>query len=156
VVPVDALLEEVHRRGGDYLRNGLRQRDEAVDVFGPIDGFRMQLSVEKFTTSLPGESLLTSPQRSTVLLQGVFMPTSDDIGQTLEQALLPASPFMQALRARRASSPTVTAWVYPDSYAELRTLKRALWEAGVPLAVRPLANGQPIIFSTAGTKSAAQ
>jgi hypothetical protein len=47
-------------------------------------------------------------------------------------------------------------WVYPDSYGELRTLKKAMWEAGVPLAVRPLAKGQPIIFSTLGSKSAAQ
>ena len=90
------------------------------------------------------------------MLQGVFLPTSDDIGMPLEQALLPSSPFSQALRARRSAVGAVTAWVYPDSYAELRSLKKAMWEAGVPLAVRPLADGQPIIFSTLGSKSAAQ
>jgi hypothetical protein len=156
VVPVDALLDEVRRRGGDHLRSSLQRRDEAQDVFGPIDGFRMKLSIERFTTSLPGATVLSSPQRSSMLLQGVFLPTSDELGESVEQALLPASHFMQTLRGKRAASPTVTVWVYPDSYSELRTLKRALWEAGVPLAVRPLANGQPITFSTAGSKSAAQ
>ena len=156
VVPVDQLLEEVRRRGGDYLRSGLSSRNEAVDVYGPIDGFRMQLSVERHETSLPGESPLAGPPRMSVLLQGVFMPTSENLGQPVEQALLPTSSFMQTLRSKRAASPTVTAWVYPDSYGELRTLKRALWEADIPLAVRPLNHGQAIIFSTAGSKSAAQ
>ena len=156
VVPVDELLEEVRRRGGDHLRSSLRNRDQAVDAFGPIDGFRMQLTVEKYATSMPGDSPIGAPAHTSVLLQGVFLPTADDIGQPLEQSLLPGSPFQSALRRKRAASPTVTAWVYPDSYSELRTLKRALWEQNVPLAVRPLADGQPIIFSTAGSKSAAQ
>jgi BMFP domain-containing protein YqiC len=156
VVPVDALLDEVRRRGGDHLRSSLQHRDEAEDVFGPIDGFRMRLTIERYTTSLPGTSLLASPEKSAVLLQGVFLPVSDELGEAVEQALLPDSRFMQSLRGKRAVSPTVTVWVYPDSYSDLRTLKRALWEAGVPMAVRPLSNGQPITFSTAGSKSAAQ
>ena len=95
-------------------------------------------------------------RRSAVIVQGVFMPTSDDIGLPVDQSLLPSSAFSAALRARRSAVGAVTAWVYPDSYAELRTLKKAMWEAGVPLAVRPLDDGQPIIFSTIGSKSAAQ
>ena len=159
IVPADQLLDEVRRRGGDYLRSGLQSRDAATDVFGPINGFRMKLSVERFETSLPGDSPagpMASAPRTAVLLQCVFMPTSDELGQTLEQALLPNSEFMRELRSRRSAAPTVTAWVYPDSYGELRSLKRSLLEAGVPLAVRPLAEGQPIIFSTGGSKSAAQ
>jgi len=31
-----------------------------------------------------------------------------------------------------------------------------MWEAGVALAIRPLPHGQPIIFSTSGSKSSAQ
>jgi hypothetical protein len=155
VVPSEALLAEVGRRGADHLRTGLRERNEAEDVFGPIDGFRMRLSIERFAVSMPGEPL-NSPQRTAVILQGVFLPTSDDIGQSVEQSLLPGSAFMRALRAKRSSAPAVTVWVYPDSYNELRTIKRAMWEAGIPLAVRPLADGQPIVFSTAGSKSAAQ
>jgi hypothetical protein len=156
VVPVDELLDEVERRGGAYLRGGLAQRNQAVDVYGPIDGFRLRLSVERHVEELPPAAARGAPRRAAIVLQGVFLPTSDRIGVALEQALLPTSPFSQALRARRSAVGAVTAWVYPDSYAELRSLKKAMWDAGVPLAVRPLTDGQPIIFSTLGSKSAAQ
>jgi hypothetical protein len=156
VVPVDQLLDEVERRGGSYLRGGLEQRNEANDVYGPIDGFRLRLSVERRVESAPAAALPGTPRRSMVVLKGVFLPTSDDIGMTLEQALLPVSQFSQALRARKSAVGAVTVWVYPDSYAELRALKKAMWDAGVPLAVRPLSNDQPIVFSTLGSKSAAQ
>ena len=47
VVPVDALLDEVEQRGGSYFRGGLAQRNEATDTYGPIDGFRLRLSVQR-------------------------------------------------------------------------------------------------------------
>ncbi|WP_428305919.1 hypothetical protein [Lacipirellula sp.] len=156
VVPADALLEEVRARGGDYIRSGLRDRSAAEDVYGPIDGFRMRLSVKKHMVSVQGPPGMPMPPQATVELQGVFLPISEDIGQSIDQALLPTSPFMRQLKGRRTATPAVTAWVYPDSYGELRTLKRAMWEAGVLLAIRPLPHGQPIIFSTSGTKSSAQ
>jgi hypothetical protein len=157
VVPDEALLDEVYRRGGaDYLRSGLSRSEGAEDVFGPINGFRMRYSVEKYEESAPGLSPLTPARRTVLVHTAVFMPTSDSLGQDMEQALLPGSAFMTALRAKRATAPAIVAWVYPDSYAELRLLKKALWEAAVPLAVRPLADGQPIVFSTAGTRSEAQ
>jgi hypothetical protein len=155
VVPAEELMDEVQRRGADHLRSGLNARNEAQDVFGPIDGFRMRLSVERYASTIPGAPP-NSPQRVEVVMQGVFLPVSDDIGEQVDQALLPNSAFMRALRAKRSAAPAVTVWVYPDSYGELRLLKRAMWEAGSPLAVRPLPEGRPIIFSTAGTKSAAQ
>ncbi len=156
VVPADELMNEVQRRGADHLRNGLRSRNEAEDVFGPIDGFRMRLSIERYSTALPGASPLNSAEPMEIVMQGVFTPVTDDVGQPLDQALLPNSAFMRALRAKRRAAPAVTVWVYPDSYGELRLLKRAMWDAGAPMAVRPLPHGQPIVFSTAGSKSAAQ
>jgi hypothetical protein len=156
VVPADALLEEVRARGGDYIRSGLRDRSSAEDVYGPIDGFRMRLTVKKHMVSVQGPPGMPMPPQAMVELQGVFLPISEDIGQSIDQALLPTSPFMRQLKGRRTATPAVTAWVYPDSYGELRTLKRAMWEAGVLLAIRPLPHGQPIIFSTSGTKSSAQ
>ena len=156
VVPSDALLEEVRARGGDYIRSGLRDRSTVEDVYGPIDGFRMRLTVKRHTVAVQGSPGMPTPPQTAVELQGVFLPVSEDIGQTIDQALLPTSSFMRQLKGRRSTSPAVTAWVYPDSYGELRTLKRAMWEAGVALAIRPLPHGQPIIFSTSGTKSSAQ
>lgn len=156
VVPSDGLLEEFRARGGDYIRSGLRDRNSVEDVYGPIDGFRMRLSVKRHTVSVQGPPGVPMQQQTVPEVQAVFLPVSEDIGQTIDQALLPSSPFMRQLKARRTARPAVTAWVYPDSYGELRTLKRAMWEAGVALAIRPLPNGQPIIFSTSGSKSSAQ
>ncbi|QDT74858.1 hypothetical protein [Lacipirellula limnantheis] len=156
VVPSDGLLDEFRARGGDYIRSGLRDRNSVEDVYGPIDGFRMRLSVKRHTVSVQGPPGVPMPQQTVPEVQAVFLPVSEDIGQTIDQALLPSSPFMRQLKARRTARPAVTAWVYPDSYGELRTLKRAMWEAGVALAIRPLPNGQPIIFSTNGSKSSAQ
>lgn len=156
VVPVRALLEEVEHRGGSYMRGGLAQRDEATDTYGPIDGFRMRFSVERRVEAQPAGAMPGTPQRAMLVFQGVFLPTNDNIGVALDQALLPTSPFSQALRARKSAVGAVTAWVYPDSYAELRVLKKAMWEAGVPLAVRPLPHDHPITFSTLGSQAAAQ
>ncbi len=156
VVPSDALLEEVRARGGDYIRSGLRDRNAVEDVYGPIDGFRMRLSIKRHTVAVQGPPGVAMPPQTAVELQGVFLPISEDIGQTIDQALLPGSSFMRQLKSRRATSPAVTAWVYPDSYSELRLLKRAMWESGVALAIRPLPHGQPLIFSTSGTTSSAQ
>jgi hypothetical protein len=156
VVPADSLLEEVRARGGDYIRSGLRDRSSVEDVYGPIDGFRMRLTVKRHTIAVQGPPGVPMPPQTAVELQGVFLPISEDIGQSIDQALMPESPLMRQLRARKTASPAVTAWVYPDSYDELRTLKRAMWESGVALAIRPLPHGQPIIFSTSGTKSSAQ
>lgn len=156
VVPADALLDEVRMRGGDYIRNGLRSRDAVEDVYGPIDGFRMRLTIERHAVAVPGPPGMPMATQSAVALQGVFLPISEELGQTIDQALLPTSPFSRVLKGKRASSPAVTVWVYPDSYGELRTLKRAMWEAGVPMAIRPLPHGQHIIFSTFGSKSSAQ
>jgi hypothetical protein len=156
VVPTDALLQDAMARGGDYIRSGLRDRSAAEDVYGPIDGFRVRLTLKRHTVAVQGPPGMPMPPQTALEMQGVFLPVSEDIGQTMEQALLPSSSFMRQLKARKTASPAVTAWVYPDSYGELRTLKRAMWEAGVALAIRPLPHGQPIIFSTSGSKSSAQ
>ena len=156
VVPVDELLEEVKASGVDHMRTSLRNRDEAVDAFGPMNGFRLRLSVQRYEEEGQSGVAGVAVKRSGVVLQGVFLPTTDDIGQAIEQALLPDSPFMKAMRSRRSNTMTVTAWTYGDSYGALRSLKKAMWEAGIPLAVRPLDVGQPIIFSTLGTHSVAE
>lgn len=156
VVPADLLLDEVRARGGDYIRSGLRDRSAVEDVYGPIDGFRMRLTVRRHTVAVQGPPGVPMPAQTAVELQGIFLPISEDIGQPIDQALQPNSPLMRQLKAKRTASPAVTAWVYPDSYTELRTLKRTMWESGVALAIRPLPHGQPIIFSTSGSKSSAQ
>ncbi|HMP08603.1 MAG TPA: hypothetical protein PJ982_19830, partial [Lacipirellulaceae bacterium] len=69
-------------------------------MYGPIDGFRMRLAVERIVEPTPASGPPTAPRRSMLVLRGVFLPVSDDIGMAVEQALLPGSPFSRALRAR--------------------------------------------------------
>jgi hypothetical protein len=63
---------------------------------------------------------------------------------------------MRTLRSKRTANPAVIAWVYADSYAELRTLKREIWKAGLPLGVRPVVGDQPIVFVTGGSRAVVQ
>ncbi|MBX3424413.1 MAG: hypothetical protein KF688_01925 [Pirellulales bacterium] len=157
VVPVDALVEEMHRTNGvSYLRQQLSARDSASDVYGPIDGFRMRFRVERYAEVLAGPNPNMTVARAKHVQRGVFLPEHDDIGVPVEQALMPGGVLERAIRNRPSNRTAILAWVYPDSYDELRLLKRALWEQGAPLAVWPLRTGQPIEFSSEGSKAAAQ
>jgi len=156
VIPVDALLAELRGSSVDYLRTRLSSGGEGVDVFGPIDEFRMRLSLQVEVETLPGASPLTTPPRRSLVQAAEFLPTRSDVGIAVEQALLPGAPLMQALRARRANHPAVVLWTYPDSFGDIRTIKRAMWEQDVPLAVRPLEADSIITFSTRGSKAQAQ
>jgi hypothetical protein len=149
VIPVAAFVDEFKARGTDYLRSSLATNNEAKDTYGPINGFRMRYQIiEKvLEDDVPGNSRMTNPQRKTLLQRLIFLPTDDDIGIALEQALLPGSEFSRALQDRKSPSDAVIAWVYTDSFEELRLLKKALWDTGVPLAVLPQLPGQQITFS---------
>ena len=81
---------------------------------------------------------------------------SDDIGQSVERALMPGSALYEHLQDHRRESPPIDVWLYTDSFDEFRPLKRALWEMGFSLATRPLRPQDPIGASPYGTKSAAQ
>ena len=50
----------------------------------------------------------------------------------------------------------MTAWVYADSFAEYRRLRKELYAAGYTVAARPLPEGELIGGSPRGTRSAAQ
>jgi hypothetical protein len=157
VLPTEELIDEVERRGVDYLRTGLDRRSQAEEVYGPIDGFRMRFLVRRQESeSVPGAPRLGGSELPKIYLKFTFLPITDRLGQPIEQALLPDSKFQSTIRARRSAAPAVVAWVYPDSFEELRTLKRELWKTGVPLAVKPLPEGHPISFVTGGQRTIAQ
>jgi hypothetical protein len=157
VLPTEELLAEVERRGVDYIRNGLNHRNQAEEVYGPIDGFRMRFFVaRREEEAVPGAPRATMPAPSRIFLKFTFTAVSDQVGQPVEQAMLPDSKFMRTLRTKRTANPAVIAWVYADSYAELRTLKREIWKAGLPLGVRPVVGDQPIVFVTGGSRAVAQ
>jgi hypothetical protein len=74
----------------------------------------------------------------------------------VEQALMPGSTLHSRLNSYQRQLPSVVIWLYTDSFDEFRPLKRALWEMGASVAVRPMQPGSLIGASPHGTKSSAQ
>jgi hypothetical protein len=161
VVPVQSLVNEVYPRL-NQLRRVLHERGQAIETFGPLDGYRLRLKFTRtaappsFTMPAHFQPAGSNLRRSQVEQNFKFLPVSDHLGQHVEQALLPGAPLQKLLAAHRRDATPVTVWIYTDSFAEFRILKRALWEMDFPVAVRPMAMGDQITASPNGTHSAAQ
>ena len=156
VVPLNELLAEVQDHANDIGRR-LQSSNQVVETFGPIDGYRVRMTVLK--VSDPGS--IHGPRagelhRSTFEQFAEILPTSETIGQDVEQALVPGASLYQYLEVRRRQAPSVVIWLYTDSFDDFRLLKRTLWEMGFSMATRPLLPGTNIGASPNGTKAAAQ
>lgn len=156
VVPLEELLAET-RHNLEDLRRRLQANGRVVEVFGPLDGYRLKLTVAKQTSSESvGGPLVGRTQRTNYSQYAEILPNAEEIGQNVEQALLPGGRLHQLLDARRRQKPAVVVWLYTDSFDEFRPLKRALWERGFSLATRPMRPGTRIGASPFGTRAAAQ
>jgi hypothetical protein len=156
IVPLEALLEEVQ-----YHSEGTRQRlairGQAVETFGPLDGYRLKLTIAKQNAQGPvGGPLAGQLQQEKFGWVAEFLPVAEGLGENVEQSLLPGGKLRTHLLARRQENQTVVVWLYTDSFDEFRPLKKALWEMGFALATRPLEPGMQIKASPQGTTSAAQ
>ncbi|MEM9352025.1 MAG: hypothetical protein AAGA92_03350 [Planctomycetota bacterium] len=154
VVPFEELAAEVEF-ATERLGRQLRSRDEAVEVFGPIDGYRMRLRLTRTGGRVTGPMAGASVRRQLVQ-HATFLPASPEMGAAVEQALLPGGPLAVHLREHRRGTRAVVAWVYEDSLSELRLVKNYLWDEGFSLAVRLLGPQDHIAAGTFGTASAAQ
>lgn len=156
IVPLNELLAEVQHHANDIGRR-LQSNDEVVDTFGPIDGYRVRMTVLRVNdpASLHGPHA-GQLQRSTFEQFAEILPTSESIGQDVELALVPGGSLHQYLEAHRRQAPAVVIWLYTDSFDDFRLLKRTLWEMGFSMATRPLMPGTNIGASPHGTKAAAQ
>jgi hypothetical protein len=85
-----------------------------------------------------------------------LLPVSDELGETVSEALGEGSSFRDALAHENRRTVTLTLWTYPDSFATLRAVQQELYARGFQVAVRPLPEGMPIGGSPRGTRSAAQ
>jgi hypothetical protein len=154
VVPIDKLHEEAEPL---LERNvwRLREYGEMEGIIGPIDGFRMRYQVRLEQVAVPGRAgyAMTQP---VVDQRYEYVPEMPDIGESIDDALLPTSSLRQTLKSKTTRNTTVTIWTYPDSFANFRRLKKALFDLGFAAAGRPLPMGQEIASSPSGTKSAAQ
>ena len=121
-----------------HLRSTLRDRGQVTDVFGPIDGFRMRLLAARYEEP-SAQNMPPRRDATAVRVLADCRRGGDFHGASVAAQF---SPDARQLRERRAARPTVAAWVYPDSYPELRSLKKSLWDAGIPLTVQPRREGE--------------
>jgi hypothetical protein len=150
-VPIETLVKELK---ADFERQAhkLRDRTEVTEVVGPEGDFRMRYTMgrEEFPEGrIPANIRIE-------LKEWTLIPLSDDIGETIDEALAPNSDFRRALKSLRRGRNTVTIWLYPESFEAFRRIRKELYTAGFAVAARPLRSNDSISGSPEGTKSAAQ
>ena len=153
-IPLDRLVEEFK---DDARRKIYKLKDlpEFTDTVGPEGGFRLRYSMERKTVN-PELAVATGlAGQYAQLKRWTLIPVSNDLGETVEEALAEGSR-LQAELTRLSPKTTITVWTYPDSFAGFRRLKEGLYRRGFRVAARPMPNGAPIAGSPEGTKSAAQ
>lgn len=153
-IPLDRLLE---RFKADVRRQMYKLMDlpELTDTVGPEGGFRLRYTMERRDVSV--ETQMRTGQGAYVQLkQYTLIPTSSELGEPIQTALAEGSEFRQRLAGLRPGKTTITVWVYPDSFAAFRQLRKDLYARGFAVAGRPLPDGVPIGGSPGGTKSAAE
>lgn len=156
VVPFERLMEEVQINLEGTMRR-LQSRGKTVETYGPLDGYRLKLTMAKRKPrGAVGGPLVGQTQRVKIGWEAEILPVSTEIGQNVEQSLLPGGVLHKHLLAHQRQKPAVVVWLYTDSFDEFRPLKRALWEMGFSLATRPMRPGANIKASPEGTRAAAQ
>lgn len=151
-VPIEELVQQFKQQAGDQARRRT-SAVEILDEIGPIEGFRMRYRLVRSDVM----SAFGGKAGSVVqLVKWEVEPERPAIGEPLDVALQSGSAFRRRLDQASPESAVATIWVYPDSFAEFRRLKQALYELGYSTAARPLPEGVLIAGSPEGTRSAAQ
>jgi hypothetical protein len=154
-IPLEELLRQFKSDAQRKL-DKLYQLPEMTETIGPEGGFRLRYTMQR--KSLSGElaSVVGMAGSYAQLSQWTLIPTSDYLGEPVEEALLQGSKFLDVVSRYRPESTIITVWTYPDSFSGFRRLKKELYRSGYHVAARPLPHGVPIGGSPQGTKSAAQ
>ncbi len=151
VVPVENLMKEIK---ADVQRMTSKPGNSAATV-GPVHDYVANYVIERTVGRITQNG--RSGMAMTARLGAVaFEPLSESAGQPIGEVLRNRSFLDVELAGRDPNATTITVWVYPDSFGELRQLKEHLYQRGFATASRPLMNGQAIIFSSTGTRSKAQ
>lgn len=86
-----------------------------------------------------------------------FVPISEDVGETVDEAMESMeSSFQKLLRKNNPATTVITVWVYEDSFVQFQEIEKYLYDSGYRVAARPLPNGVPIGAGPNGSRSAAQ
>jgi hypothetical protein len=153
-VPWDELVEMLKAEAPQKVWK-LKDAPTITETIGPVLGFRLKYTLKRTERALRTEVGI-AVKTGVELDRFILVPVADRLGEPLSEALRDGSEFRGRLRGLNPQHATVTAWVYPDSFDEFRTLKQALFERGFAAAARPLPEGFPIGGSPSGSRSAAQ
>ncbi len=145
-VPFEALVDKLQTVMREHSRK-FDDQFELTDTLGPIGGFRMRYSIDRFDTPRGGILRVNHIE---------LLPVTGQLGETIEMALAPQSTLREKLKMMSPRQYTITVWTYPDSFAEFRQLKKELYQLGYSVAARPLPMGMPIGASPNGSKSSAE
>jgi len=124
--------------------------DQIDETLGPVDGYRFH-----FQASLHKVQTHDGTQMSIVFDGGEFLPAAPQMGEEIAAALTDQSAFRQKLGLFLQDSSTITLAVYPDSFEQLRDVKKYLLQNGYNIALRPMPAGKNIRISPNGTESTA-
>lgn len=153
-VPLDQLVQKFQVEARQKAWK-LRQAPRITETVGPVRGFRLQYTLRRASYSVETQVGAALQQR-VELDHFTLVPTGDDLGEPFDRIDDPDSEFRTILAGFDPNQVTVTVWVYPDSFAQFRTLKDELYKLGFLTASRPLPEGQPISGSPNGSHSAVQ
>ena len=154
VVPVEMLVERLQaqiQRQRDFLLS----REYFEGAVGPIDGYKMEFTLERSKPS-PSEELNMAGRLIRMEVTGWQIRVEPGvIEETAEQALADGSNYLRTVESAGPIA-MLTLWVYPDSFEAHRVLQEHAQARGWNVASRPLPEGVPIAGSPKGTKSLAQ
>ncbi|MFO1008114.1 MAG: hypothetical protein U0929_19295 [Planctomycetaceae bacterium] len=154
VVPVEMLVERLQaqiQRQRDFLLS----REYFEGAVGPIDGYKMEFTLER-SKPTPSEELNMAGRLIKMEVTGWQIRVEPGvIDETAEQALAQGSNYLRTVESAGPIA-ALTFWVYPDSFEAHHKLQEYAQAHGWSIASRPLPDGVPIAGSPKGTKSLAQ
>ncbi|MBN1395733.1 MAG: hypothetical protein JW959_11985 [Pirellulales bacterium] len=154
-VPLEPLLKDFESQAKRQVHR-LREQQEYTDMVGPIGGFRLRYTLERY--DVPMEVVRQTGRGGSYvrLRKWTLIPVSNELGEPVRLALGGESDFRRELAKILPGRTTITIWVYPDGFEAFREVRNELYRLGYSIAARPLPPGAPIGGSPEGTKSAAQ
>ena len=158
----DTRYEKLIEKARRHVALALRQRGmaPAVDRRGMASvGPATQLVIQKIVGPEHGFRLAfecTASAYRQRLEEWQLVGESDDLGETLQEALEPSSSFRSSLVGRPPDNYVMTIFVYPDSFGLATAVQSYLHELGYTVALRPLPADHPIAGSPWGSASRGQ
>ena len=153
-VAINDLVKRMQADGRQQLWK-LRNSSRVTEVIGPVEGFRMRYTLQRGERTV-NTDLGPVVQQFAELAHFELIPTADQLGEPLTDALRGDSHFSALLAAESTPQTTVTVWVYRDSFEDFRRLKEHLFARGLLTAARPLPDGELISGGPNGKRSSAQ